>query len=479
MMFQKIFRVFWSLLGICILGGLVYISCIYPRTLGKNSILYSDYGKFYHSQRLCIEGKNIYSPIYFVKNRQNSALDHGFVSDQTTVRQAIIPLAGNLNPPFFTLVSFPLAYLKYAKAILLWTFFSIGAGWIGILLIQQKLDPSSIGSLQTCLLLLIGLMGYFPSFASIEFGQVSLLLLPLLVLGWCAARSHNSKKAAFILGITASFKPFFGLFLLYFFIRQEWRSLLLCVVTILACGLLSAAFFGIDTYHAYYQACHQIVWAASSWNVSLYGVLLRFIGGAEKNIPLFFVPHLFIFAYLFLSALLIGLLIYFLRPVPAIDSQEKVDLDFSIILLGMLLLSPLGWIYYFPLLCLPVLILWNFSKKGLLPISLPLLLATFLLFTNLPTTLIPSNDIKANNLLHVFLGSSLYFFALIGLAVLLFFVRHLCANKTKRHFESIPSSLLLLVYVVVFLPSIIGMMMVSESWIRHAASYSTEYTLIS
>jgi hypothetical protein len=474
MMPKKIF--YWFLLGICILGGLFCISYTYPITLGSNSILYSDYGKFYHSQHLFIVGKNIYSPVFFIKNRKN-ALTHGRLPEQTKPQQTITSLAGNLNPPFFTLISFPLAYLPYSKAILLWTFFSILAGCISILLIQQKLDAHF--SLPACLLLLIGFMAYFPTFASLQFGQVSLLLLPLLILGWRAAHDQNSSRAAVFLGITTSLKPFFGLFLLYFLIRKEWRAFLIFIATILGCGLISIAFFGIDTYYSYYQVCHRIVWAASSWNVSLYGFLLRLIGGPERNIPLLPIPNLLISAYLFLSALLLLAIIYFLRPTKTIDSQEKTDLDFSIILLGMILFSPLGWMYYFPLLSVPFLILWNFSKKGLLPIGLPLWLATFLLLTNIPITLIPSSEIKANNALHVFLGSCLYFLALIGLTVLLFFVRQLLAKKTTRYFERIPASLLLLVYVIVFLPSIMGITKASIDWIHYSANYSKEYTLIS
>lgn len=478
-MLQKITHFLLLLLGICILSGLFCISYTYPITLGKNSILYSDYGKFYHSQRLFIEGKNIYSPVYFIKNKKHSAPGHGLLSKQTKPPHAIIRLAGNLNPPFFTLISFPLAYLSFSKALLLWTFFSMLAGCLSILAIQQKLEPRSIFSLPSCLLLLIGFISYFPTFATLQFGQVSLLLLPLLVLGWRAAHDQKSTKAAIFLGLAASVKPFIGLFLLYFLIRKEWRALLIFVASILICGLISIAFFGIDTYYSYYQACHQIVWAASSWNVSIYGFLLRLIGGTETNTPLLSIPGLLIFAYFFLSALLLLALIDFLRPTPAIDLQEKTDLDFSIILLGMLLLSPLGWMYYFPLLSIPFLILWNFPKKGLLPIGLPLLLATFLLLTNIPIPLIPSHEIKANNVHHVFLGSSLYFSALIGLSALLFFIRQQLRKKPVLYFERIPASLLLLVCVVVFLPSILGITKASNNWMRYAANYAKEYTLIS
>jgi hypothetical protein len=479
MALKKISQFLLLALGFIVLSGLFCLSYIYPLTLGKTSILYSDYGKFYHSQQMLIQGKNIYTPIYFIHNKKHPEPGHSILAAQGTQPKQAIRLAGNLNPPFFTLVSFPLAYLSYPHALLVWTFLSIIAGYFSILLIQQKLEPSSIRSLSTCLLLLIGFSIFFPSFANLQFGQVSLLLLPLLVFGWRNAHDQKSTKAAIFLGLATSLKPFIGLFLFYFLIRKEWRALSVFIFTIFICGLIAAAFFGIDIYYPYYQACHQIAWAASSWNVSIYGFLLRLIGGPEANTPLIPLPGLFIFAYPFLSALLIAALIGFLQPLPGIALRKKTDLDFSFTLVAMLLLSPLGWLYYFPFLSIPWLILWNFSKKGIYPIALPLLLATFLLLCNVPIPLIPTNEIKANNVVAVFLGAGLYFSVLVGLIGLLFLLRRPLTEKLGSDFEKIPSKLLLLVCIVAFLPSLLGIAKSTNSWMRYTTKYSSEYTLIS
>lgn len=479
MLFKKITNFIFSLLGIAILSVLFSISYTYPLTLGKLSILYSDYGKFYHSQRLMIEGKNIYSPIYFIKNENATKSGHALLAKPESNPKQAIRLAGNLNPPFFTLISFPFAYLSYKQALLLWTFFSILAGCLSILLIQQKLDLASLYSLPACLLLLIAFISYFPTFVTLQFGQVSLLLLPLLVLSWRAAHEHKNIRAAVFLGLATSLKPFIALFFLYFLIRKEWRALLIFSLTILVCAFIAGVFFGVNTYYAYYKVCHQIAWAASNWNVSIYGFLLRLLGGSEANIPLIPLHSLFIEAYFFLSGLLLLVLYWFLRPLHGVDPQKKTDLDFSFILIAMLLLSPLGWIYYFPFLSIPFLLLWNFSKKGFYPLAFPLLLATLLLLSNIPITLIPTNQIKANNVLPVFLGSMLYFTVLLGLMSLLFVARQGLKKQASPVFERIPPSLLLLVYFIVFLPSIFGIIKTSNNWMRYAVNYSTDYTLIS
>lgn len=479
MLTQKKTSMLLLFLGVTILLGLFALNCIYSLTLGKSSILYSDYGKFYHSQQLFIKGEDIYSYVYFIRNKFYSTKKHAPLSQQTRSQKATTFILGpNLNPPFFTLISFPLAYLSYPHALLLWTILSIGAGCIGILLIQQKLDHRSVFSLSLCLLLLIGFFSYFPTFSTLQLGQVSLFLLLFLVLAWRAAHDQQAGKAAIFLGLVTSLKPFVGLFFLYFLIRKEWRALALFVGTILIFGLIAAAVFGLSTYASYYQVSRHITWASSSWNVSIYGFLSRLIGGTETNTPLLPLPGLFPFAYSCLSILFLVALVWFLRPIPSIAPQTKTDLDFSIILLGMLLLSPLGWMYYFCLLSIPFLILWDLSEKGVFPIALPLLLATFLLFSNIPITLISAQDIQASNVVKVFLSACPYFITLTGFTGLLFFMRAYLSKKFLRSFERIPVGLLLLVYIVVFLPSILGILKSGHDWLRHGVEYSKEYLLI-
>jgi hypothetical protein len=478
-MHKKIIDIFLSLAGIFILLGLFCISYTYPLTLGKNNILYSDYGKFYHSQHLFIEHKNIYSPIFFSKNSHVSHNQNGaFLKSPEAKKTKVIRLAANLNPPFFTLISFPLAYLRYAQALFLMTFLSLLAGSAGILLIQNKLNADTPFSFKKSVLLLIGFFSYFPTFSSLQFGQVSLCLFLPLALAWRAAHDQQATKAAIFLGFAASLKPFIGLFLFYFLMRKEWRALGLFIATILLCSLIAAIFLGPSSYFAYFKVCQQINWAASSWNVSLYGFLLRFIGGSEMNTPVLPLSGLFNFVYLFLSILGILSLLWFLRPQRAIPAQKKTDLDFSIILVSMLLLSPLGWMYYFPLLSIPFLILWNLSEKGVYPIPLSLSLATLLLLSNIPVTLIPTDEIQTHNVLTVFLSSGLYFAALMGLMALLFRMPPLLAKNPNPNFERIPKGLLLLTCVVVFLPAIFGIAKSNRDWIQNAAKYSKEYSLV-
>lgn len=512
MSFKKIYHALFLLSGIILLGVILILNFIYPLSLGKTNILYSDFGKFYHSQQLFIQGKDIYSPIYFVKNKLRTSTP---TSKAKPTHSKIFILSGNLNPPFFTLISFPLAYLSYPHALLVWTLLSILAGTLGILLLQQKLDGETF-SVSCALLLLIALFSYFPSFVNLQFGQVSLLLLPLLVCAWRAARQEKTISAAICLALASSLKPFIGLFLFYFLMRKEWRGLYAFLLTLFSCALIAALFLGFDSYVVYYHVCQQIKWAASSWNVSIYGFLLRLLGGIESNVALLPIPGLITYLYPLLAGVFFLAMIQFLRPTLDIPAQRKVDLDFSVIIPAMLLLSPLGWLYYFPLLSIPILILWQWAKTGIYPIALPIVLMACIFFSNIPISLLSSEQIHTTHVLPVFFGSSFYFLVLIGLTSLLFWLRYHFAGDThqnssaensyaqqsdfcqggvkmskhsvfnlhencelkRKHFEKIPPGLLLLIGIVVFLPSYQGIGKGAVDWLLHSTHYSQQYSLV-
>ena len=463
-------KLFWlSLLLTC--------SYIYPLTIGSKSILLSDYGKFYHSQTLLIVGKNIYAPIFFDKKKGRTHSSQK--ASRSTAQPRPMRLADNLNPPFFTLVTFPLAYLSYEHALLLWTFLSILAGGWAVLLIQKTLILKIGLSFNAYLWLLIAFFSYFPTFATLQFGQVSLLLLPLTVLSWRAARTQKYVKSAIFLALLANLKPFFGLFILYFLSRKQWRAVGTWLATSVACVLVSSMLLGKFIYLSYYQACQHLSWAASSWNVSLYGFLLRLVGGTESNLPVIALPSLFFVSYFGLGSLILFATIRFLIREQQQAISNKTDLDFSIILLAMLLLSPLGWLYYFPLLSLPFLALWKFAEQDFLPTTWLLLLALFLLLSNIPISLIPSSQIKDNNVFSVFLASTIFFSILLSWFMVLFFVQQYNPKKTMVSFETMPPTLLSLVCVVAFLPSVIGIFKASLGWLSHAEHYyRTTYMLI-
>src|SRR5262249_28977340 len=78
--------------------------------------------------------------------------------------------------------------------------------------------------------------------ASLRFGQVTLVLLPVLTLAWLADREGRRGTAGAWLGVLIYVKPFAGVYALYMLWRREWRclrSLIGVWVILTAIGLLA------------------------------------------------------------------------------------------------------------------------------------------------------------------------------------------------------------------------------------------------
>lgn len=429
---------------------------------GKSSILSVDYGKFYQSTRFIVEGKNAYTPIFYTHQSE--------VDGIKKIKTGRLP--GNLNPPFFNLLISPLAYMNYASSWFLWSVLSIGCGLLSIFLVHKKILQYELSNKNLFMILSIVFFMYYPTFATIQFGQITLFLLPLVVGAWLAAREKRLFLTAVLLGITASIKPFFGIFFIYFLVRREWRALFLFIVVGLIGLLVSLLLLGKQTFLSYFLVLHQIKWVSSSWNASIFGFLMRLFGSTqEANVALIPMVGLIDKLYLPLYGLFCLLLIKFLLPKVTISTTQKCDLDFSVTLIVMLLLSPLGWIYYFPLLIVPFITLWQFVKNNNYPIGLFLLFILIVMLSGLPENLIATNEIKPENVVAIFFWSSLYPIALLLLLGNLFFLRTRLAQQAyPKNLTVVPNKILILLVVIALLPSFLGILKTAYNIKAHGAA---------
>lgn len=452
---------------------LLALSLIYAHQINQNkdNFLYKDYGKFYQGARFALEGKSIYSKIFLVM--KPTAATQG--------KPQLKPAAGLLNPPFFTLLILPLGLLSYTASLIIWSILSIFCGVISVLLLQKTLDLEQ-RSLTLTLGLLLAVFAYYPTFANIQFGQVTLILLPFEIGAWYAIRNNHNYAAALLLGIAASLKPFFALFLLYFLLRREWRALAWFISTILLCALLATFAFGIHTYPEYHAILQHITWYSSSWNASLLGFLTRLFGHNENNTPLLAFSSITIPLFYLLSGVLLLAMIKFVWPTITPAPEKKRDLDFSITIIVMLLLSPLAWLYYFPLLMIPAVVLFKLAKEKQ-SLGLYLLTCMSIFLSGIPQTFIPANKITASNAAAVFVLSSTNVATLILLLCALFFARKILLAYSKRPEQTKYQGILLLDhlewitgYVVVLLPSLFSILGVVNSTILFGQTFIPDFT---
>lgn len=291
----------------------------------------NDFGKFYYSARAFLDGQDMYEP----------------------TPPTLIPVGDgryftflNLNPPHFHLPLIPLALLPPELALAVWGAASLVALAASLLLIGGTvgLRPTPV----RVLAVLAAALGFSGTGAVSITGQLSFLLLLPLTLAWTEARRGRWARAGMWLGLALSVKSFLLIFLPYLVLQRRHRAAGVTLGTAGACFALGLVVFGIDAHLSWLRALGSSDWAWAAMNGSILGFLTRALDRSSYYAPIAVVPGLVKPAWLVLSTVvgLLTLLAAWRRP-----HESAVDRDFALLLLGALLISPLGWVYY---LWLPV-----------------------------------------------------------------------------------------------------------------------------
>lgn len=433
--------------------------------LASGTILDTDYGKFYHASRLFFLGKNIYSgKVELVKEKNcfviKAQIPERCVEDGSdSVAKVAKLLLTNLSSPSLVALLLPFGKLPFKISFLIWDFLSLMCGIASVLMVlwtyHFKNELIVMG-------ILTAFFCYYPTFVSLMAGQVGLLMLLLLVASWSAVRQEKQAMAGIFLGLAFSIKVFLGLFVFLFFIRRQWRLLAGFIGTVLIVTLITSLILGQNIYWQHAAVFERVHWYSSSWNASFYGFLVRLFGTFhEKNIPLVVAPMLAQVMYYSCSAFMVGILSWIAWPrhTSAACKPMALDLLFSFTITAMLLISPLGWIYYFPTLLIPFISIWYWSEKTPYENSVRLSLGLLLFLSSMPQVLIQPDKMVGADLILGWSGS--YIYALIILSiVLLFMCQKLCFSTQRLPMNNnakIAPSVYLLLYTASLLPSFIGM----------------------
>jgi hypothetical protein len=232
--------------------------------------------------------------------------------------------------------------------------------------------------------------------------------------GWVAARQGRERLSGALLGLAFAIKLFLGLFIIYFLLQRRWRLTVWLLMTVMATWLLGLAALGMDAYEHYRLALASVNWQSSKLNASAYGYFSRVFGGSYST-PLIDAPALGKTLIYLLIAVLLTLLTWLLRPSQRIATTVRADLGFSFTLVAALLISPLGWLYYFPLLLIPFFVLFRLAYRHELPRKLKLGLLLTLLASSSPQLIstVADKHLAAPTL------AAYPFYALLGLSGLI------------------------------------------------------------
>ncbi|MBA2657792.1 MAG: DUF2029 domain-containing protein [Tatlockia sp.] len=320
----------------CLIVTLVYCLIFYY-VLSSNNI--QDFTSFYAAIVNLVEHKNPYAK-----------LSSHFLP--LTKR-----LSANLNPPF-ALYSFSfLAQFSYKLALGIWIFLSFALGLIGAGVALTQVFSRHFFR-EYWLILVVIYLAFFPTLINISTGQFGLILFFLLMIGYHFYLKNNELVCGLFWGLAVALKFFPALLFLFLLKQRRMKAFFaMFAMTSLALGLPSLI-YGTEIYSQYFSMLSRVFWYGDNWNASLLGYLFRlFYDNPFMNINLRLIKFIYIFLFIIF-------ILYYLKKMQKNTLQEINHQPFCLSLAMMLILSPLGWLYYFPILTLPLLLVWIKAYKS-------------------------------------------------------------------------------------------------------------------
>ncbi|MDP3705041.1 MAG: glycosyltransferase family 87 protein [Legionellaceae bacterium] len=327
---------------------------------------------------------------------------------QTTYFPTIKYLSPNPNPPSLLMLFIPLSKLNYHTSVIIWYVLSLTLGVItaltafALVFSQSQVKQHKL----IALILFFSLFSTLIDTATMQLGSFTAFFL---IIGYYVYKQGHFVLAAVLWGIIASLKIFPCLLLFYILRQRHYKMLAIMIATLSISWLIPWFIYGTQVYSDYFKLLPHMLWFGDSWNASLYGFLFRlFVDGHDKT------PHLLVVQSLYGLLSMVSLLWYF-KSMKAHQTRYLDGMDnkhhqpFCLTLVMMLFLSPMGWIYYFPLIFLPMLVTWSQSRT-----TKPFIGLVCLFLINFPM-----GYVMSKNMTTLFEKLTLYSFPFYGLLLLI------------------------------------------------------------
>lgn len=304
----------------------------------------NDFRVFYYSTEAWLNGLDMYGPT---------------PATTVPVGEGRFHELWNMNPPHFHLLLLPFARVPLQTAKVAWVVVNVALLCVSLAAIARALGVrwTLAGTLWTLFAALV----FSATCALVATGQLTWIIMLPVTLAWAAARRGGWDRAAVLLGIAASIKPFLGIFLVYFVLRRMWRTAVLMLGAGVVCGLVGLAVFGWDAQWRWIETLRSVDWPWAPMNASFAGYLTRVLSDNPFVLPLVHAPHLI--RPIVLVSCAAAVIVTFRTLLRDGSEALAVDRAFAALLLLALLVSPLGWIYYLWLPAGPLVALFWFHAR--------------------------------------------------------------------------------------------------------------------
>jgi Glycosyltransferase family 87/WD40-like Beta Propeller Repeat len=327
--------------------------------------LNTDFSNYYLTARLAREESatsRIYEWIWLQRQKDHREIDQRIIS--------LVPIT-----PFSTLAMWPIAGMPPLAAKHCWLILNVA------LLVAVITLLRSVTQLPLRRVILVVALSV-PLNKNFLYGQYYVLLLFVLTLAcWCYARQKRF-VSGLLVGLGFGLKLFPILYLGYFLRKRDFKAFAGGVIGAVGAAIASITIFGWQANRVFVN--QVLPWALRGEGLDPYNLssasittLLHrlFIFEPQWNInPFIHAPWLLAVLLPVMQTLLFAPALLLARPVDI--NPRRLELEWSAVLLGSLLISTLPAGYHFTLLILPVCLMWDVIEErgGLAAVAALLLL---------------------------------------------------------------------------------------------------------
>lgn len=199
----------------------------------------------------------------------------------------------------------------------------------------------------------------FPLFYALKLGQTSIIVyLVVCLIYYSTAKKHDSLAGIF-LGIIIALKFSPLLFVLYFLYRKRYTLVISCTLTVVTILLISIISYGLPPHKIYWNYLSDLSsLRIAAWsNQSMDAFLLRLF---TKTTILHFYPikvtTLFSIVSYAISLSVMGIVYLSLKGEKNLNYQRLYPLEFSAIILCLLIMPSISWLHYLTLTTLSIIL---------------------------------------------------------------------------------------------------------------------------
>ena len=269
------------------------------------------------------------------------------------------------HPPPVVLLALPFSLINYPQAAMIWFLCELSCIGVSVYIVLHWWRggrPSLVHVIFVTLLVLAAA----PFWEGLLYGQLSSLLLLLLL---CAWRSQRQVWAGCFLGASLSLKLMGAPIWLFLLIRKQWYAAGAALGVFIVTHVAASLVMGIGPIAHYYRSVAgnmAYTYRLVEWNFSPWTVGWRLFSGVRGPfdrstaiLPLFQHPDaaLYTSLMLLLAVLGIGLVLA--------ERAKDRDVSYAVLFCLTPVVGPISWIHYLVLLLLPfTVVLNNLKRRG-------------------------------------------------------------------------------------------------------------------